>query len=53
MYIRNQGVNQNDIYLRLIKLQEENQRLKSQFVNREDFDRLVRENTKIKLELQK
>ena len=51
--MKKRGINANDVHLKLMKLQEENEKLKNQSMNVMEFEKLIRENRQMKLEIQR
>lgn len=47
------GVHANDVHFKMIKLQEENERLKQNFVSVNEVEKLISDNRQMKLEIQK
>ena len=53
LQMKKRGINANDVHLKLMKLQEENEKLKNQSMNVMEFEKLIRENRQMKLEIQR
>ena len=49
--MKKRGINANDIHMKLMKLQEENEKLKSQSMNVGEIEKLIKENREMKLEI--
>jgi hypothetical protein len=49
--MKKRGINANDIHMKLMKLQEENEKLKSQSMNVAEIEKLIKENREMKLEI--
>lgn len=49
--MKKRGVNPFDVHSRLLKLQEENERLKKNTISINEVEKLIEENRKMKLEI--
>ncbi|KAL4438950.1 hypothetical protein ABPG74_016670 [Tetrahymena malaccensis] len=53
LHMKKKGINPNDIHQRLLKLQEENERLKKTHISINEVEKLIQENRQMKLEITK